>query len=662
MPQQTPVGHTGTGTASHASEREQHAQRNPQTAHEAWWAQRDAPVRMARTLVPLVDGRAAMLAMCAAFLTAKRSIWLADWDMHARLVMVRGHDQRAGPGGAPEQRALLERLRAAGLDDDAIALWESGQLCVEDVLGFAAQHGVDVRVLLWYPFNPGGLAHIINNPAEQRRLLEKRGVHCRLDKSSRSPFHVAQALHQKCAVVDGEVAFIGGVDLTVEWDGDFDRWDTPSHPFDADTRATDLGPAPHPWHDVHVLLTGAPAADVERNIRQRWEEAGRTLLRRMPPPLKSLAQMYLSGNRDSNERVAREEEMGALPSGAGPDVSGSAARVQVVRTIPALTYRFAPAGIHGIAQAYTLAARRAERFIYLESQYFWLENFVGVDVLRLGWQSHYMRTLITELAAAAERGVTIALVLPDHPNCGRAFTDGGIAWLRAHAPRAAAEGRLHFFCLGTSAPYQEGGARYRPIYVHAKVGIFDDCWATVGSANLNSRGMSHDAELNLAVLDADFARGLRLSLWAEHLGGLGHAHTGWPAPAALPLPKPLVAPKERGLMALVHPTDICHAPHGEADTNWVEEGSGSVEEGYSPRPDLAVLEDPLAGIALLVQRAEENLERLRRGEPLVGQLLPYLRHEEGSLRGLFVDHERGLLDPLRSEREGVYVGHPGRYT
>src|SRR5258707_938661 len=79
--------------------------------------------------------------------------------------------------------------------------------------------------------------------------------------------------------------------------------------------------------------------------------------------------------------------------------------------------------------------RAARQFIYLESQYLWLETFSGLDFTRLGWQSHHMRALLTELVAAAERGVTIALVLPDHPNCGRGFTDATVAWLRQNAPK-----------------------------------------------------------------------------------------------------------------------------------------------------------------------------------------------------------------------------------
>jgi len=621
-----------------------------QPSDREWWAHGDAPVRVAEALAPLVDGRAAMLAMCVAFLTAKRSIWLADWSLHARLRMVRGRDQRAGKDGTPEQYALIDRLRAAGLDREAIALWESDGLRVVDVLSFAARRGVQTHVLLWGPFNPGGMLHMIGEPHKQQHILRESGVDCRLDKSNRSPFHIAQALHQKCAAIDSQIAFVGGVDLAVDYGGDFDRWDTPAHPFESKIRSTDLGASPHPWHDAHLLMVGESALDIEKNIRQRWDEANLDVWHKFTPPLKHLIQTYLPANRKGAQELRRQEDAEKL-RGAGPDLPGAAARVQVVRTIPPLTYRFAPRGIHGIAEAYTRAVRQAQRFIYLESQYLWLEGFSGIDITRLGWESHYMRALLAELAEAAERGVTIALVLPDHPNAGRAYTDKTINWLRQRAPTADAANRLHFFCLASSEqrPHYDL-MRYRPIYVHAKVGIVDDRWATIGSANLNSRGISHDAELNLAVLDAEFARGLRLSLWAEHAGALRHAHTGWPQPAAIPLPKPLTAPNSQGLLALIQQTDSCrdqpkHAPDGPAS-----------------REDFSALEDPLAGITLLARRAAENLERVRQGEALVGQLLPYLCHEESAALGLNVDRERGLLDPLRREREGVHVRHPRRYT
>src|SRR5204862_3546221 len=56
-----------------------------------------------------------------------------------------------------------------------------------------------------------------------------------------------------------------------------------------------------------------------------------------------------------------------------------------------------------------------------------------------------------------------------------------------------------------------------PLYVHAKVGIVDDAWMTIGSANLNEHSLFNDSEMNVVTCDAALARETRLRLWAEHL-------------------------------------------------------------------------------------------------------------------------------------------------
>jgi len=79
-------------------------------------------------------------------------------------------------------------------------------------------------------------------------------------------------------------------------------------------------------------------------------------------------------------------------------------------------------------------------------------------------------------------------------------------------------GMISVYSLYTSGP--NAGARpftYRPIYLHAKVAIIDDEWLTVGSANLNNRGLVTDSKINAVVRDATLARDLRIDLWAEHL-------------------------------------------------------------------------------------------------------------------------------------------------
>jgi len=62
-----------------------------------------------------------------------------------------------------------------------------------------------------------------------------------------------------------------------------------------------------------------------------------------------------------------------------------------------------------------------------------------------------------------------------------------------------------------------GGEGPQPVYVHAKIGIVDDRWLTIGSANLNEHSLFNDSEANVVTCDAEVARAARLRLWSEHL-------------------------------------------------------------------------------------------------------------------------------------------------
>ena len=53
----------------------------------------------------------------------------------------------------------------------------------------------------------------------------------------------------------------------------------------------------------------------------------------------------------------------------------------------------------------------------------------------------------------------------------------------------------------------KAGARfyeYQPARFHCKYLLVDDCWASVGSANLDNRSLSLNEEANLNVLNRDF--------------------------------------------------------------------------------------------------------------------------------------------------------------
>ena len=59
--------------------------------------------------------------------------------------------------------------------------------------------------------------------------------------------------------------------------------------------------------------------------------------------------------------------------------------------------------------------------------------------------------------------------------------------------RRAGGDRVHVFDVENHAG--------TPVYVHAKVCVVDDVWASVGSDNFNRRSWTHDSELSCAVLD-----------------------------------------------------------------------------------------------------------------------------------------------------------------
>lgn len=544
------------------------------TTHSAseFWASGDFPPHDGVLVDHLIDGRAAMLAMCRAFLSAKSYILLAAWDIRADLEMVRGDDARVGPDGSPEQLAFLASLREEGFSDEALALWTAGRFQVRDVLGSAARRGVKVGVLLWDP--PGLGVHITNNTQEQRALLQEAGVDCLLDSSSRKLTHMLEALHQKCAVVDGREAFVGGVDLTLQANGDYDRWDTHAHPPDSPERGSERRASMHPWHDAHLRIMGPAVADIERNIVQRWGE----MAARVSAPAWPLT---------------------LTPVNDPPREGGTPA--QIVRTIPPDTYKFAPHGINTIYQAYTRAVEAARRFIYLESQYFWPEVYRGLDAMFFGGKSEEMTAFIAALCSALDRGVSVRLILPDHPNCGRRYSDGGVTTLHEHAPDAVTDGRLRVYTLGASQVDSEatGGILYRPVYVHAKVGIVDDYWLTVGSANLNNRGFVNDAELNVSVLSQRAATELRVALWAEH----------------------------------------------------TQAGADRV----------AALHDIEQGLAMLEGQAQENFQRVANRQPLQGHVLPYMTYAQAQARGVKADAEHGWLDAIEGGAGATPTEYRERY-
>lgn len=216
------------------------------------------------------------------------------------------------------------------------------------------------------------------------------------------------------------------------------------------------------WHDLSSRLTGPAVADLAEHFRMRWHE--------------------VTGER-----------LDALS--AQSDATTGPHTVQVTRTIPENLYRAAPRGEFGILESYLAALRSARTLVYLENQFLWSPEIANV--------------LRDKLRNPPTDEFRMVLVLPARPATGGEDTRGTLGEL---VEADAGRGRI-----AACALYARRGPAADPIYVHAKVGIIDDRWLTLGSANLNDHSLFNDTEVNVLTLDPVLARGTRLRLWAEHL-------------------------------------------------------------------------------------------------------------------------------------------------
>nr|WP_246571256.1 VTT domain-containing protein [Bradyrhizobium liaoningense] len=392
----------------------------------------------ARRVAVLNDAAAYFAALREALLEAQDLVYIIGWDIHSRTRLV-GAAGRADDG-LPEElgpflRALVQRRPALRIN---ILVW--------DFVSFYASERE------W------------NSAA---KFIADTDGRVRFHLDATLPFGSAQ--HQKIVCVDGSLAFVGGLDLTIR------RWDTSDHRADNAMRCDPQRKPYPPFHDVQCLVDGEAAEQLFALAEQRWRAAGQQVDER---------RALRNGRWPASVPVEAEH----LPVGI--------ARTEVV----------CPAGstIREVERSFIAAIRSATSFVYIENQF--------TSATRMA----------SELAEQMRRvpSLRVLVVAPKlHSSWleSQAMQNGRGAFIDCFSAAGIAD-RIRFVY-----PVSRSGNKEAAVMVHSKLMVVDDRILRIGSANLNNRSMGADSECDL-IFEAeseehrDFIASVRRRLIAHFCG------------------------------------------------------------------------------------------------------------------------------------------------
>ena len=392
-------------------------------------------VTRAARVALLIDGAAYFDALRRTLPLARRSIDIVGWDIRSNISL--------DPlGDAQPLRKFLRGL-------------------------LAERPTLRIRILVWdwtvfFSLDREPLPQLRFGVAQTRRL----------DLVLDANHPAAACHHEKIVVVDGRLAFCGGIDLTAG------RWDRPEH-HPRDPARGQIGRTPRPpFHDCMLMVEGEPARALDEHVRERWYRATGE---RLEPPREAA--------RRSPWPDGVEEWFGTVP-------------VAIARTRPAWAEQ---ASAREIEALYLRAIGAARQCIYVENQYLTVMPIADALAARL-----------------AERdGPEVVIIGPKRCEgfIETAVMDRGRALCLERLRGANAVDRLRV--LHPVSIADDG--QLTPINVHGKLLIVDDRLLVVGSANLANRSMALDTECNLAIEApgaSERAAVLRArdTLLGEHLG------------------------------------------------------------------------------------------------------------------------------------------------
>ncbi|MDB4892582.1 MAG: hypothetical protein JWL61_4437 [Gemmatimonadetes bacterium] len=293
-----------------------------------------------------------------------------------------------------------------------------------------------------------------------------------------------QLLHAKLLIVDEREALVlGSPFVNGYWD------DSSHHPIDERRPTRELGG--RPLHDLSVRVSG--------------------------PVVRALTEVFTELWDDVAERPA------GIPSGVRIRVASEPTdAIRAISTIPRHVLALEPDGRTEILSAMENGIAGASSLLYIEHQYLSSRSIV--------------RALIAALERSPELEVIVLLNQNPDVTAYRGWQNARLAEtkLRSHP-------RVGFFALWSAERLSDDTLTLNQVFVHSKVIIADDVWATVGSANvdgvsLHSYGDDFESwlgervfrdvrnfDVNLELSENDEAipgviGALRRLLWSEHLG------------------------------------------------------------------------------------------------------------------------------------------------
>jgi len=256
-------------------------------------------------------------------------------------------------------------------------------------------------------------------------------------------------LHRKLCVVDGSVAFCGGINV-------LDDWYDPNH-----------GALKAPRFDFAVQVTGPLVQAVHAATTQLWWRS---------QVASTMRQSDFSAAWLALQEAVKVKLQAGSATGTPKEASAWASEAAGHNTSADLVLRDNLRNRSRIERAYRRAIGAARHEIIIANAY-----FVPGRKLRKG------------LMHAAQRGVRVRLLLQGRYEY----------FMQYHAARS-----VYGVLLAAGVEIHE----YSVSFLHAKVAVIDGHWATVGSSNLDPLSLLLAREANVVVDDAAFAQDLRARL------------------------------------------------------------------------------------------------------------------------------------------------------